>query len=160
MRRVPGLAGPYGTPGQRLIERKGDFVKTTFVLIGILTIACLALYLRRRIPGYRGALGFKNQSTSGLDYVQLTGFSRPMECRSLAPSEHSFNYLGRQKIPPTAAVTWRLVGSAATQTATVSLAGVPPTLSDGEIFFVFRSPSDWTAEYADRLQLDRLQHGK
>ncbi len=29
------------------------------------------MYLRSRIPGYRGALGFKNQSTSDVDYIQL-----------------------------------------------------------------------------------------
>ena len=135
-------------------------MKITLVLIGILTIACLVVYLRSRIPGYRGALGFKNQSTSDLDYIQVTGFSRTIECRSLAPSEHSFNYRGRQNIPATATVTWRLVGSTATHTAAVSLADVPTTLSDGEIFFVFRNPSNWTVEYADHLQLGRLQSAK
>jgi hypothetical protein len=150
-------------PGRHAILDHADALATmttTLVLIGILTIACVVAYLRSRIPGYRGSLGFKNQSTSDLDYIQLTGFSRTLECRSLAPSEHSFSYRGRQNIPPTATVTWRLAGSTAIQTAAVSLADVPTTLSDGEIFFVFRSPSTWTVEYADHLQLGRLQNGK
>jgi hypothetical protein len=135
-------------------------MKITLVLIGIVIIACLVAYLRSRIPGYRGSIGFKNQSASDLDYIQLTGFSQPIECRSLAPSEHSFNYRGRQDIPPTATVTWRLVGSTASHTATVSLEGVPATLSGGEVFFLFRDDSNWTVEYAHHLQLDGLQNGK
>ena len=128
------------------------------VTAAIVVFAIVALMFLRR-AGYRGAIGFKNRHGSEIATIRLTGFSRPVECRTLAPGEHSFNYLGRQVLPAEVQIAWRLVGDAADRTATVSLSAVPKDAADGELFVVLSSGGTWSAEYAPQLRLDRLQQG-
>jgi hypothetical protein len=75
-----------------------------------------------------------------------------LHCRTLTQGEHSFNYLGRQVIPPEVQTAWRLVGDTADRTATVSLRAVPGDAADGELFFVLSSAGTWSAEYAPQLR--------
>lgn len=128
------------------------------VTAAIVVLAIVALMFLRR-AGYRGAIGFKNRHGSEIATIQLTGFSRPLECRTLAPGEHSFNYLGRQVLPDEVRIAWRFVGDAADRTGMVSLSAVPKDAADGELFFVLSSGGTWSAEYAPQLRLDRLQQG-
>ena len=73
------------------------------------TIIIAALVFLRR-AGYRGAIGFKTRHSSEIATIRLTGFSKPIDCRTLAHGEHSFNYLGCQDIPDPVQIAWRLVG--------------------------------------------------
>jgi hypothetical protein len=134
-------------------------VGTIAVIIAVIVIAVVALLLSRR-RGYRGAIGFKNRHSSEIATIQLAGFSKPIGCRTLAPREHSFNYVGRQDIPDEVRIAWRLVGDAADKTATVSLRAVPKDAADGELFFVLSRDGTWSVEYAPQLQLDKLQRGE
>jgi hypothetical protein len=130
----------------------------TIAIIGaaIVVVIIVALMVLRK-AGYRGAIGFKNRSRSEIATIRLTGFSAPVDCRTLAPGEHSFNYLGRQPIPGDVQIAWRFVGDAIDKTATVSLRAVPNDARDGELFFVLSSEGTWSVEYAPQLQLDKLQ---
>jgi len=129
------------------------------IIAAIVALGLVALlFLRRR--GYRGAIGFKNRHGSEIATIRLTGFSRPVECRTLARGEHSFNYIGRQDMPVEAQIAWRHVGDAADRTATVSLNNVPRDATDGELFFVLSTDGTWSVEYAPQLRLDRLQKGE
>ena len=113
-----------------------------------------------RKTGYRGAIGFKNRHAAEIASVRLTGFSEPVECRTLARGEHSFNYLRRQGIATEVQISWRLAGDLADKTATISLSAVPKDAVDGELFFVLSTDETWSAEYASQLQLDKLQKGE
>jgi hypothetical protein len=128
------------------------------IVIGAVVAVLAALVLYRVLkPGYRGAIGFKNRHDSEIATIRLTGFSKPVDCRTLAKDEHSFNYLGRQDIPAEVQIAWRFVGDAADKTAAVSLSTVPKDGADGELFFVLSSDGTWSVEYAPQLQLDKLQ---
>jgi hypothetical protein len=132
-------------------------MKIALVIAGLVVLAVLALVFLRR-AGYRGAIGFKNRHSSEIASVRLTGFSKPVDCRTLARGEHSFNYLGRQDIPDQVQIAWRLVGDTVDKIAAVSLSSVPKDAKDGELFFVLSSGGTWSVEYAPQLQLDKLQN--
>ena len=131
-------------------------------LIIAIAVAAIAIgfFLFARRSGYRGAIGFKNRCPLEIAKVELMGFSRPLECQSLASGEHSFNYLGRQDLPQVVQLRWQLVSNAGEQTAQVSLTDVPKDLKDGEIFFILRPDGTWTVELATELQLEELQRGE
>jgi hypothetical protein len=131
-------------------------MKIALVIAVLVVLAVAALVFLRR-AGYRGAIGFKNRNSSEIATIRLTGFSKPVDCRTLARGEHSFNYLGRQDIPGQVQITWRLVGDTADRIATISLSSVPKDAKDGELFFVLSSDRAWSVEYAPQLQLDKLQ---
>jgi hypothetical protein len=111
-------------------------------------------------PGYRGAIGFKNRHASEISTLSLAGFSKIVECRTLAQGEHSFNYLGPQAIPDAVTITWRVGTDTTDRVARVSLAGVPGDAKDGELFFVLSDGGTWTVEYAPQLQLEGLPRGE
>jgi hypothetical protein len=127
------------------------------VVVAVLAVVALTLL---RKAGYRGAVGFKNRHASELAAIRLTGFSEPVDCRTLARGEHSFNFVERQHIPAEVQIVWRFISDAAEKTARISLTGVPKDAVDGELFFVLSSDGSWTAEYAPTLQLDKLQRGE
>src|SRR5262245_5628414 len=110
--------------------------------------------------GYRGAIGFKNNYSAEIEIAELVGFSKRLECRSLASDEHSFNYLHRQDIPDEVQLRWRLAGDSKDRTANLSLAEVPKDLRDGEIIFILIQDGTWTVEHAPKLRLEELQHGE
>ena len=129
------------------------------VAVVVVVFAVVAfIYLRR--AGYRGAVGFKNRHASEIAAIRLTGFSKPVDCRTLAHGEHSFNFLGRQDIPTDVQIVWRFVSDTAERTTKVSLSGVPEAAADGELFFVLSSDGAWTVEYGPTLQLDKLQRSE
>ena len=136
-------------------------MKPLFIIIGAV-VAVLAVFLVYRVlkPGYRGAIGFKNRHASQIATLSLTGFSKVVECRTLARGEHSFNYLGPQAIPDEVTITWRFVSDTTDRTARVSLASVPKGTKDGELSFVLSDSGTWTGEYAPKLQLEKLQRGE
>jgi hypothetical protein len=125
-------------------------------------LAGLAMYLLYRWfrPGYRGAVGFKNRHASEISTLSLAGFSRIVECRTLARGEHSFNYLGPLAIPDQVTITWRLGPDPTDRVARVSLAGVPGDAKDGELFFVLSDDGGWMVEYSPQLQLEKLARGE
>jgi hypothetical protein len=131
------------------------------IIIGAV-VGVLAVFLLYRLlkPGYRGAIGFKNLHASEISALSLTGFSKVVECRTLARGEHSFNYLGPQAIPDQVTITWRFVTDTTDRTASLSLAGVRKDAKDGELFFVLADRGTWTVEYAPQLQLEKLQRGE
>jgi hypothetical protein len=131
----------------------------TITVAALVVLAIVALMVLRK-GGYRGAIGFKNRHRSEVATIRLTGFAEPVDCRTLAQGEHSFNYLGRQAIPTEVQITWRLVGDAQDKTATVSLSTVPKDATDGELFFALSRDGRWSVEYAAELQLDKLQKGE
>src|SRR5262245_20385553 len=134
---------------------------TLFIVVGAV-VAVLAVFLIYRAlrPGYRGAIGFKNRHASKIATLSLAGFAKIVECRTLARGEHSFNYLGPQAIPDEATITWRIATDTTDRTARVSLADLPKSAKDGELFFVLSDAGRWTCEYAPALQLDELQRGE
>ena len=127
------------------------------VVVAVLAVVALTLL---RKAGYRGAVGFKNRHASELAAIRLTGFSEPVDCRTLARGEHSFNFVERQHIPAEVQIVWRFISDAAEKTARISLTGVPKDAVDGELFFVLSSDDSWTVEYAPTLQLGKLQRGE
>jgi hypothetical protein len=127
------------------------------VVIVVLSVVAV-MFLRR--SGYRGAVGFKNRHASEIAVIRLTGFSKPVDCRTLVQGEHSFNFLGRQNIPTEVQIAWRCVSDTAERTAKISLSGVPKDAADGELIFVLSSDGSWVAEYAPTLQLDKLQRSE
>jgi hypothetical protein len=134
-------------------------MKTAIIVAVVVVLAVVAfMFLRRR--GYRGAVGFKNRHASEIATIRLTGFSKPVDCRTLAPGEHSFNYLGRQAMPAAVQIAWRFVSDTADKTARISLRAVPKEAEDGELFFVLSSDGTWIVEYAPELQLDKLQRSE
>ena len=138
-------------------------MKPLFIMIIIgAVVAVLAVFLVYRVlkPRYRGAIGFKNRHASQIATLSLTGFSKVVECRTLALGEHSFNYLGPQAIPDEVTITWRFVSDTTDRTARVSLASVPKGTKDGELFFVLSDSGTWTGKYAPKLQLENLQRGE
>ena len=135
-------------------------MKASDVLLVAVIAWGIAAWWRSSKPGYRGAIGFKNKSASDIDLIQLTGFSKAVECGALVRGEHSFNYLGRQDLPPEVKLTWRISGDKVDKNAVVSLATVPANLRDGEIFFVISVDGAWTVEHATELQLEKLQRGE
>jgi hypothetical protein len=138
-----------------------DAKMVSLIIIGIVVVV-LALLLLYRVfkPGYRGAVGFKNRHASEISTLSLTGFTKLVECRTLARGEHSFNYLGPQAIPDEVTITWRFVTDPTDRTARVSLAGVRRDAKDGELFFVLSDGGIWAVEYAPQLQLEKLQRGE
>ena len=127
------------------------------VLVLVALAAAAFVMFRSRGGGYRGAVGFKNRSGSEIASARLTGFDRPIECRTLAPGEHSFNYLGTMTLPAEAGIDWIHAGETVGRTARVSLSAIPADARDGEIFFVLSPDGAWTVEYAPHLQLEELQ---
>jgi hypothetical protein len=129
------------------------------IIVAVVVVVGLAVFavMLLRKAGYRGAVGFKNRHASEIAAIRLTGFSKPVDCRTLARGEHSFNFLGRQDIPSEVQIAWRLVSDTTEKTAKVSLSAVPKDAADGELFFVLSSAGSWTVEYAPTLQLDKLQ---
>ena len=134
-------------------------IAITVALVVVVALAVVAFIFLRK-AGYRGAVGFKNRHAGEIATIRLTGFSEPVDCRTLAKGEHSFNYLSRQDIPIEVQIAWRLVGDTADKTASVSLSSVPKDAADGELFFVLSSDGRWTVEYAPQLQLDKLQRSE
>jgi len=134
-------------------------MKLVIIIAVVVVLGVVALIFLRR-SGYRGAVGFKNRHTSEIATIRLTGFSQPVDCRTLAHGEHSFNFLGRRDIPTQVQIAWRFVGDTADKTARVSLSGVPKDAADGELFFVLSSDGTWTVEYAPKLQLEKLQRSE
>ena len=129
------------------------------ILVVVVVIAVVvSVFLRK--SGYGGAVGFKNRHSTEIETIRLSGFSTPVECRTLAQGEHSFNYLGRQNIPVEVQIAWRFVGDTADKTARVSLSGLPKDAADGELFFVLSSDGTWAVEYAPQLRLDKLQRNE
>jgi len=129
------------------------------IIAAVVVIAVVAAMFFRK-AGYRGAVGFKNRHATEIATIRLTGFSTPVDCRTLAPGEHSFNYLSRQNIPVEVQIAWRFAGDTADRTAQVVLSDVPKDAADGELFFVLSSDGRWTVEYAPRLQVDKLQRSE
>jgi hypothetical protein len=129
------------------------------IIVAVVVVVGLAVFavMFLRKAGYRGAVGFKNRHASEIAAIRLTGFSKPVDCRTLARGEHSFNFLGRQDIPSEVQIAWRLVSDTTEKTAKVSLSAVPKHAADGELFLVLSSADSWTVEYAPTLQLDKLQ---
>jgi len=130
---------------------------TPLIIIGAVVVlvgAYIVFQLLR--PGYRGAIGFKNRHESEIATLTLTGFPKVVECRTLRHGEHSFNYLGPQRIPDEVSITWRFVSDTADRTAQVSLASVPKDTKDGELFFALSDTCTWTVEYAPKLQIEQL----
>jgi len=130
------------------------------IIIAVVVVLGVVAFIFLRRSGYRGAVGFKNRHASEIATIRLTGFSEPVDCRTLAHGEHSLNFLGRQDIPTEVQVAWRSVGDTADKTARVSLSGVPKDAADGELFFVLSSDGTWTVEFAPKLQLDKLQRSE
>lgn len=125
------------------------------VLVIVALAATVIMAFRGR--GYRGAVGFRNRSGSEIASAQVAGFARPIECTTLAPGEHSFNYLGTMTIPAEVEIAWIHAGETTGRTARVSLSAIPAAARDGEIFFVLSPDGAWTVEYAPRLRLEGLQ---
>jgi len=134
-------------------------MKIAIIVVVAIVLAIVAFIFRRK-AGYRGAVGFKNRYDGEIATIRLVGFSEPVDCRTLAKGEHSFNYLSRQDIPNEVQIAWRLVGDTADETATVSLSTVPKDVADGELFFVLSSEGTWIVEYAPKLQLGKLQRSE
>ena len=130
-------------------------MKIAIIIAVVIALGIIASAFLRK-AGYRGAIGFKNRHASEIASVRLVGFSDPVDCRSLAQGEHSFNFLGRQDIPTEVQITWRFVGGAADNTVSVSLSGVPGGAADGEFFFVLSPEGHWAVEFAPNLRLDEL----
>ena len=129
------------------------------IMAAAVVIAVIVAVFSRK-SGYRGAVGFKNRHAAEIATIRLTGFSTPVDCRTLAPGEHSFNYLSRQNIPAEVQIAWRFVGDTADKTAQILLSDVPKDAADGELFFVLSSNGRWTVEYAPQLQVDKLQRNE
>jgi len=127
------------------------------IAIAVVVVLAVAVSMLRRGRGYRGAIGFKNRHATEIATIRLTGFSKPVECRTLRRGEHSFNYLGRQDMPSEVQIAWRFVGDASDKTARVSLNVVPKGAADGELFFGLSADGAWVVEYAPELRLDKLQ---
>jgi hypothetical protein len=134
-------------------------MKIAIIIVAVVVaIGALIFFRKAGKAGYRGAIGFKNRHGSEIAVIRLIGFSKPIECRTLAQGEHSFNYLGRQDIPAEIQIAWRFVGDPTDKTATLSLSAVPRDAADGELFFVLSMNGTWLVEYAPALQLDKLQN--
>jgi hypothetical protein len=134
------------------------------LIIGLtLTTLAAVVYVRYLIifrcwlPGYRGAVGFKNSSSLHLRTARVSGFRSAVASAALAPSEHSFQFLHRQPLPNVVEITWRTTFDRVERAVSVSLANVARDLRDGEIFFVFSDADGWTIESAPELRLERLQ---
>jgi hypothetical protein len=108
------------------IRPSHDTMKIAIVVavVVVAVLAVVALTLLRK-AGYRGAVGFKNRHASELAAIRLTGFSEPVDCRTLARGEHSFNFVERQHIPAEVQIVWRFISDAAEKTARISLTDVP-----------------------------------
>jgi len=136
-------------------------MKTAIIVaVAVVVVLTLVAVMFLRKAGYRGAVGFKNRHASEIAVIRLTGFSKPVDCRTLAQGEHSFNFLGRQNIPIEVQIAWRFVSDTTERTARISLSGVPKDAADGELFFVLSSDGSWVVEYARTLQLDKLQRSE
>jgi hypothetical protein len=107
------------------------------------------------LPGYRGAVGFKNLSDVEIATARLSGLSRVVDLKTLMPHEHSINFPGRVRLPSSVQITWRTAPDAADRTAHVSLAAIPSEAKDGEIFFVFTMARDWAVEFSPELEPDK-----
>lgn len=134
---------------------------TPLIVVGAVVVVLAIFVLYRFLkPGYRGAIGFKNRHASEIATLSLAGFSKLVECRALAPGEHSFNYLGPQAIPDEVSITWRFVTDETDRMDRVSLAGLRKDVRDGELFFVLSGGGTWTVEYAPQLKLEALRRGE
>jgi hypothetical protein len=128
--------------------------------VGLILFGRHLIISRGFLEGYRGAIGFKNRSDVAIGSVRLTGLSTVVETATLAPGEHSFNYLKRQVLPATVEITWRSPAAGPVRVARVSLTSIPSDRKDGEIFFVLSEPQGWTVESSPELRLDQLMQGK
>lgn len=138
------------------------YSKPTFmrllVFIGVIVAVMAGVAISRgRRTGYRGALGFINRGSVDVDMVTVFGFAKPVTGNTLAPGEHSFNFLGPLPIPSEVIITWRFLGESEDRSARVSLDAVPKDAADGELFFVLSRAGNWTPEYAPALDVERLQ---
>jgi hypothetical protein len=126
-------------------------------IAGVVLILIFVLYGRGASKsGYRGAIGFKNRGGKEIAFARVTGLSSIVEVKTLAPGEHSFNFLGRVSLAPMVDVTWRSISDSADRTAQISMANVPADLKDGEIFFVLSDTAGWTVESSPTLRVDQL----
>ena len=131
-------------------------MNVVIVIVVVVALAAAAFVVFQKRGGYRGAVGFKNRSASEIATLRLTGFSQAIDCRTLAPGEHSFNYLGTLAIPAQVHIAWRLVNDVSDRTATVATNAIPSTAQDGEIFFVLSPDGEWLVEYSPQLRLEAL----
>ena len=132
---------------------------TYIVVVALIAAIAAAIFFAvraYRVPGYRGAIGFKNRHTSEIAHVSATGFSQLIECRALSRGGHSFNFIGRQDLPGELQVTWRLVGESAEKKVTIPLSSIPKDATDGELFLVLSDGGDWMAEYSPKLRTEKL----
>ena len=135
-------------------------MKLLSVIVALVVVVMLLKRSRTPTGDYRGAIGFKNRHATEIAWARITGFPKPIEVRTLAHGEHSFNYPGPQPIPADVTMTWRFVGDTADRVASVSLISVPPDATEGEIFFVLTDAGEWRVEFAPELQLDQLKRGE
>src|SRR5262249_60949214 len=105
-------------------ERRGLDVKLATAIAVVVVLAVVVSMLGRG-RGYGGAIGFKNRHAIEIATIRLTGFSKPVDCRTLRRGEHSFNYLGRQDMPSEVQIAWRFVCGTSRQNRRVSFIAVP-----------------------------------
>jgi hypothetical protein len=137
-------------------------VRLLIIALTVTTLAAIVIvrYLiifRNWLPGFRGAVGFKNSSSFPLMTARVSGFRSAVVTATLAPSAHSFQFLDRQPLPSAVEINWRTSFDRVERAASVSLESVGHDLRDGEIFFVFSDADGWTIESAPELRLERLQ---
>lgn len=128
----------------------------TVITLASILLARYLIIFKCWLPGYRGAVGFKNSSSLPLMTARVSGFRSAVDAATLAPSALTFQFLQRQPLPKAVEINWRTTFDRVERAASVSLESVAPDLRDGEIFFVFSDEGGWTIESAPELQLDRL----
>jgi len=128
----------------------------TVITLASILLARYLIIFKCWLPGYRGAVGFKNSSSLPLMTARVSGFRSAVDAATLAPSALTFQFLQRQPLPKAVEINWRTTFDRVERAAKVSLESVAPDLRDGEIFFVFSDEGGWTIESAPELQLDRL----
>ena len=126
-----------------------------WILLGVAAAVVLALSFYLRRPGFRGAIGFRNEHVAEVAYARARGFSRVVQCPTLKPGEHSFSYAGRQDIPEEASIEWQFITDTKERRATVSLRDVPRQApGEAVLFFVLGKDGTWHTEYSPRLRFD------
>jgi hypothetical protein len=129
-----------------------------WVSIGVITALGLALLYYLRRPGFRGAIGCRNDHNVEVDGVRISGFSRTVQCYSLKPGEHSFSYLGRQDVPDSVSISWRFPPGSEEHQVSLSVRDVPRDAPGAAaLFFVLGKDGAWRAEYSPRLNLESLR---
>jgi hypothetical protein len=139
------------------LTRGGRLVTRSWLLLalGVAIILALLWYFLR--PGFRGAIGCRNEYQREVALTRVSGFSRVVQCPTLKPGEHSFSYIGRQDVPAEVSIVWRLAGESEERHATVPLRDVPRNApGEAALFFVLGKDVVWRAEYSPRLSFDSL----